>query len=52
MYVHTITFSPYIMGNNKDLIIKLIKTDLYKHYENTPIQISWKFHHQKLKIFR
>ena len=23
-----------------------------KHYENTPIQIYWKFHHQKLKIFR
>ena len=20
------------------------------HYENTPIQIYWKFHHQKLKI--
>ena len=23
-----------------------------KHYENTPIQIYWKFHLQKLKIFR
>ena len=22
------------------------------HYENTPIQIYWKFHHQKLKVFR
>ena len=22
------------------------------HNENTPIQIYWKFHHQKLKIFR
>ena len=22
------------------------------HYENTPIQIFWKFHHQKLKVFR
>ena len=22
------------------------------HYENTPIQIYWKFHLQKLKIFR
>ena len=22
------------------------------HYENTPIQIYWKFHQQKLKIFR
>ena len=21
------------------------------HYENTPIQIYWKFYHQKLKIF-
>ena len=22
------------------------------HYENTPIQIYWKFYHQKRKIFR
>ena len=22
------------------------------HYENTPIQIYWKFHHQKPKVFR
>ena len=22
------------------------------HYEHTPIQIYWKFHHQKLKVFR
>ena len=22
------------------------------HYENTSIQIYWKFHHQKMKIFR
>ena len=25
---------------------------LLAHYENTPIQIYWKFHHQKLKVFR
>ena len=24
----------------------------WSHYENTPIQIYWKFHHQKLKVFR
>ena len=23
-----------------------------KHYENMPIQIYWKFYHQKMKIFR
>ena len=23
-----------------------------KHYENMPIQINWKFHLQKMKIFR
>ena len=23
-----------------------------EHYENMPIQIYWKFHHQKMKIFR
>ena len=22
------------------------------HYENKPIQIYWKFYHQKMKIFR
>ena len=22
------------------------------HYENVPIQIYWKFYHQKMKIFR
>ena len=23
-----------------------------KHYENTPIQIHWKFYHQKMAIFQ
>ena len=25
---------------------------LFCHYENKPIQIYWKFYHQKMKIFR
>ena len=25
---------------------------LYPHYENTPIQIYWKIHHQKMNIFK
>ena len=25
---------------------------LTKHYENMPVQIYWKFYHQKMKIFR
>ena len=25
---------------------------LFTHYENTPIQIYWKIHLQKLKIYR
>ena len=24
----------------------------HNHYENMPIQIHWKFYHQKMKIFR
>ena len=28
------------------------KTSQILHYENTPIQIYWKFYHQKMKIFR
>ena len=23
----------------------------FSHYENTPIQLYWKFYHQKMKIF-
>ena len=26
--------------------------DLVFHYENMPIQLYWKFYHQKMKIFR
>ena len=26
-------------------------TKQFLHYENTPIQIYWKFHHPKLKVF-
>ena len=26
--------------------------NLSPHYENTPLQIYWKFNHQKLKIFQ
>ena len=26
--------------------------DYLYHYENTPIQIYWKFHHHKPKVFR
>ena len=28
------------------------KTIRHNHYENMPIRIYWKFHHQKMKIFR
>ena len=34
-----------------DVFSKILKkTKQTKHYENTPIQIYWKFHHQKLKV--
>ena len=26
--------------------------EIFSHYENMPIQIYWKFYHQKMKIFR
>ena len=32
--------------------IKNKKYKIKKHYEIMPIQIYWKFHQQKLKIFR
>ena len=32
------------------LACSLLRTE--NHYENMPIQIYWKFHHQRLKVFR
>ena len=29
-----------------------LSQERFFHYENTPIQIYWKIHHQKLKVFR
>ena len=29
-----------------------ISSSFDNHYENTPIQIYWKFYHQETKIFR
>ena len=38
------------------LVVSILKLHLTfgqtEHYENMPIQIYWKFHHQKMKIFR
>ena len=49
----------YTIGNlMQNLTLKFLKrTPNYKsarrqHYENKPIQIYWKFYHQKMKIFR
>ena len=30
----------------------LFQGSSFIHYENTPIQLYWKFHRQKLKVFR
>ena len=34
-------------------IVSFLGNDMHEisHYENTPIQIYWKFYHQKMKIF-
>ena len=34
------------------MIIIIPNGIFYLHYENTPIQIFWKFYHQEMKIFR
>ena len=36
----------------KKQLYKKQNLDPKKHYENKPIQIYWKFYHQKMKIFR
>ena len=33
-------------------IIFVFRGSYNGHYENMPIQIYWKFYHQKMKIFR
>ena len=34
------------------IVIAEIKDVTEIHYENMPIQIYWKFYHEKLKVFR
>ena len=29
-----------------------VRSEIFSHYGNTPIQIYWKFYNQKRKIFR
>ena len=42
------------INNNIHVIMRLWETavDRRNHYENTPIQIHWKFYHQKMAIFQ
>ena len=42
--------TPYWLNNFGSMKIKMSR--LVRYYENMPIQIYWKFYHQKLKIFR
>ena len=35
-----------------DQRLRFMKKAASLHYENTPIQMYWKFYHQKMKIFR
>ena len=40
-------------GNSMDYFVVGLTADYWKsHYENMPIQIYWKFYHQKMKLFR
>ena len=39
-------------GTTKDQKPVYSDDNVLDHYENTPIQIYWKFHLQNLKIFR
>ena len=51
---------PFLWENKKNIYedIPIIRAmgqrhkDLLAHYEHKPIQIYWKFYHQKMKIFR
>ena len=38
--------------NHYDEQRRVLMANSTTHFENTPIQIYWKFYHQKMKIFR
>ena len=42
--------SPNVGKECCNVLVKFVK--VWFHYENTPMQIYWKFHLQKLKLFR
>ena len=47
-------YVPFSYSEDKttEFVCGLLKFNGLQHYENTPTQIYWKFHDQKLKIFR
>ena len=47
-FTRRIFTATYILNHNTVLWIEIY----WGHYENTPIQIYWKFYNQKRKIFR
>ena len=47
-FVHDIAFNTQKGVQNDVVVMDFVEV----HYENKPIQIYWKFHHQKLKVFR
>ena len=42
----------YLFRIPADLIQYILRVTFQYHNENTPIQIYWKFDHQKMKSFR
>ena len=56
MQAHFVTWNPndFTMATDWNFIHEamLLGTVVRKHYENMPIQIYYKFYHQKMKIFR
>ena len=59
LYRHVLFFIvPHVnieLEDNKQFISNIPRTNYKRkayHYENMPIQIYWKFYHQKMKILR
>ena len=49
--------TPYLYDKMNEHVNKACEKQIHnmrweQHYENMPIQIYWKFYHQKMKIFR
>ena len=52
MWLNDATYQTLFQKVGAWLLLSVVEPIVVRHYENKPIQIYWKFYHQKMKIFR